>query len=135
LTHDSGHEDILMPIPMAVARFNRSVTNRLIGPFAGHLPGFGILIHRGRSSGREYRTPINVFRRRGGFAIALTYGPESQWVKNVLAAGDCRIVTGGREHTLTNPRLIRDPSRRGVPPLVRAVLGLADVEYFLLLDE
>src|SRR3954470_10163015 len=104
-----------MPISMAVARFNRRVTNRITGPIAGWAPGFGIVIHRGRSSGREYRTPINVFRRRGGFAVALTYGPESQWVKNVLAAGGCRIVTGGREHVLTNPRLIRDPRRRGVP--------------------
>jgi len=124
-----------MPIPMAVARFNRSVTNRILGPVAGRLPGFGIVVHRGRTSGREYRTPVNVFRRRGGFAIALTYGPESQWVQNVLAAGGCQIETGGRRYTVTHARLVRDPSRRGVPPLVRAVLGLADVEHFLLADE
>ena len=124
-----------MPIPMAVARFNRSVTNRILGPVAGRLPGFGIVVHRGRTSGREYRTPVNVFKRRGGFAIALTYGPESQWVKNVLAAGGCQIETVGRRYIVTNARLVRDPSRRGVPPLVRAVLGLANVEYFLLADQ
>jgi deazaflavin-dependent oxidoreductase (nitroreductase family) len=119
---------------MAVARFNRRVTNRVTGPFAGWLPGFGIVVHRGRTSGREYRTPINVFKRPGGYAVALTYGPSSQWVRNVLAAGGCVIETGGQHVRLTNPRVVHDARRRLVPPLVRVVLGLVDVNAFLLLD-
>ena len=39
-----------MPIPMAVASFNKKVTNRVTGPFAGHLPGFAVVTHRGRKS-------------------------------------------------------------------------------------
>ena len=76
-----------MPLPRAVARFNRHVTNRILGPFAYVLPLFGVVVHRGRRSRRLYRTPVNVFRRPGGVVIALTYGPESDWVRNVLAAG------------------------------------------------
>ena len=124
-----------MPIPMAVARFNKRVTNRVTGAIAGWMPGFGIVVHRGRASGREYRTPINVFKRGGGYAIALTYGPESQWVKNVLTAGGCQIETGGKLVRLTNPRVVHDPSQRLVPPLVRIPLSLLNVDAFLLLDE
>src|ERR1700747_688030 len=70
-----------------LARINIAFTNRITGLFAGWLPGFGILTHVGRKSGKVYRTPINVFRAPGGFIIALTYGGQSEWVKNVLAAG------------------------------------------------
>jgi len=40
--------------------------------FAGWLPGFGILTHVRRKSGKVYLTPINVFRASNGFIIALT---------------------------------------------------------------
>ena len=78
-----------------VAAFNLAVTNRITGRFADRLLGFGILTHAGRKSGRVYRTPVNVFRAPEGFLIALTYGRESEWVKNVLAAGGCELETRG----------------------------------------
>src|SRR5216117_811513 len=65
-----------------LASFNLAVTNRISSRFAPRLPGFGIVTHVGRKSGRVYRTPVNVFRDQNGFAIALTYGRESEWVKN-----------------------------------------------------
>ncbi len=123
-----------MPFPMAVARFNRRVTNRITGTFAGRLPGVDMVEHRGRTSGRSYRTPISVFRRPGGYAIALNYGAGAQWARNVLAAGGCVLKTRGRRRQMTNPRVVRDPGRRWVPPPVRAVLWLLNVDAFLLLD-
>ena len=45
-----------------VVAFNLAVTNRITSRFAARLPGFGILPHVGRKSGRVYRTPVNVFR-------------------------------------------------------------------------
>ena len=43
---------------------------------------------RAQESGRTYRTPINVFRSDGNrFVIALTYGPQTEWVQNILACG------------------------------------------------
>jgi len=48
-------------------KFNIAVTNRITGLFAGWLPGFGILTHVGRRSGKVYRTPVNVFRAQNGF--------------------------------------------------------------------
>src|SRR5450631_4495912 len=95
-----------------VAAFNLAVTNRITSRFADRLPGFGILTHVGRKSGRVYRTPINVFQVSEGFLIALTYGRESEWVKNVLAAGACQLKTRGVLYQLVAPTIVHDPSRR-----------------------
>jgi deazaflavin-dependent oxidoreductase (nitroreductase family) len=122
---------LVMPLPRSVAHFNRRVTNRVLGPLAYWLPHFGVIVHRGRKSGREYRTPVNVFRRRGGFIVALTYGPESDWVHNVLAAGGATLLTQGRRVRLDNPRLIHDEAHRAVPPVLRLVGKLGRVSDFL----
>jgi len=45
-----------------LAKINIAFTNRITGLFAGWLPGFGILTHVGRKSGKVYQTPVNVFR-------------------------------------------------------------------------
>jgi deazaflavin-dependent oxidoreductase (nitroreductase family) len=124
-----------MPLSRKVARFNERVTNRLTRPFVPHLPGFGLVVHTGRTSGRVYRTPVNVFVRNGRFVLALTYGPQAQWVKNVLAAGGCELVTRGREHRLVDPEIVHDDDRAPVPPAVRPVLRLLGVADFLLLRD
>lgn len=120
-----------MPAPRWLARANRRVTNRLLAPLVRHLPGFGVVLHTGRTTGRQYRTPVNVFRRADGFVIALVYGRDSQWVRNVLANGGCALETRGRTWRLTRPHLFHDERRRAVPWLVRLPLGLLRVEDFL----
>jgi deazaflavin-dependent oxidoreductase (nitroreductase family) len=118
-----------------VARFNRRFTNRITGPLAPWLPLFGVVVHTGRNSGREYHTPVNVFRHDGGFVIALTYGREADWVRNVLAADGCALITRGRRHSLTAPLLVHDVHRSRVPPPIRLPLRLLDVADFLSFDE
>ncbi len=120
-----------MPIPLSVGRFNKKVTNRITGRVATRLPGFGVVIHTGRKSHKQYRTPINVFRRGDKYLVALTYGPNADWVRNVLASGGCTLETRGRTVRLTRPRLFHDERRSTMPPHVRLVLGLADVSDFL----
>lgn len=118
-----------MPLPKRLARFNRVVTNRITYPIARTLPGFGVVLHTGRKSGRRYRTPVNAFRTPGGYLIALTYGPDSDWTRNVLAAGGCELLTMGRVVGLTDPRIVHD----GLPGVVRAVLARINVRDFLQL--
>jgi deazaflavin-dependent oxidoreductase (nitroreductase family) len=101
-------------------------------PLAGWAPGFAIIHHVGRNSGRRYQTPVNVFRHGDSYVIPLTYG-EGEWVKNVIAAGGCSIRTRGREVALAFPRLFRDPQRDAVPSPVGAILGVVDVDEFLAL--
>jgi deazaflavin-dependent oxidoreductase (nitroreductase family) len=122
-----------MPIPRRIARFNRRVTNRVTRHIVSWLPGFGLLFHTGRRSGQTYQTPINVFRGGDGYRIALTYGTESDWVRNVLAAGGCTIETRRRRIALTQPRIVNDPSRRWAPPVVRQVLGVVGASQYMQL--
>jgi deazaflavin-dependent oxidoreductase (nitroreductase family) len=124
-----------MPLPRALARFNRVVTNRIGRLVAPHVPGAAVVVHRGRRTGREYRTPISAFRRPGGYAVALTYGPGAEWVQNVLAAGDAILETRGRQVPVSNPRVVHDPTHRLVPRLVGDILSLIGADAFLVLDE
>jgi deazaflavin-dependent oxidoreductase (nitroreductase family) len=117
-----------------LAQFNIAVTNRITGLFAGWLPGFGILTHVGRKSGKVYRTPINVFRISTGFIIALTYSSNSEWVKNVLAAGGCQLKTGGKKHHLFAPAVVHDPTRRRFPIPVQLVLKLVGADEYMELS-
>jgi len=95
--------------------------NRFTRPLARRLPGFAILTHRGRKSGRTYQTPINVFRRGDDYFFFLTYGSDAQWVKNVLANGSCSIETRGRVVELAEPKLVTDAELRPAPPPVRFI--------------
>lgn len=124
-----------MPLPMTLARFNRRVTNRVARRFAGRIPPLANLEHRGRTSGRAYRTPVVLFRDgEDGLVIALTYGPGTDWVRNVLAAGGCTIESGGRRVALTEPRLLHgDRGLASLPHPVRFALRLLHVEDYLLL--
>jgi len=122
-----------MPLPKRLARFNLHVTNRVLGPVARQLPGFAVVSHVGRRSGRVHRTPVNLFRDGDRYVIALTYGSDSQWVRNVLAAGAVDIETRGRHVRLVAPEVVRDAGRSLVPGPIRPVLGLVRVSEFMLL--
>src|ERR1700758_627648 len=106
-----------MPIPLAVGRWNKAGLNRVTRHVAPWMPGLGLVVHHGRRSGNLYQTPVNVFPTGEGFIIALTYGPDTDWVKNVLAADGCELRTRGRVVRLTGPRLFRDETRRQIRPL------------------
>ena len=116
-------------------RVMRPFTNRVVNPitrlFAGWLPGFAILSYVGRTSGRRYSTPINVFGRNGTYIFALTYGSDVQWLKNVTAAGGCEMRTRGRTIHLTAPELFEDRSRKLMPLPVRVILRLNRVTQFV----
>jgi deazaflavin-dependent oxidoreductase (nitroreductase family) len=117
-----------------VGAFNLAVTNRITNRFAARLPGFGILTHVGRKSGKLYRTPVNVFREPDGFLIALTYGRDSEWVKNVVAAGGCELETRGVRYLLSAPTILHDPTRGRFPLLVRMMLRLIGADEFMKLS-
>ena len=119
-----------MPLPLKLAEFNKRVTNRVTRHIAPWAPGFAIVHHRGRRSGRAYDTPVNVFVRADGYLFALTYG-EGEWVRNVLAAGGCEITTRRRTVRLRSPNLYRDPHRTGIPIPARWILAATHVDEFL----
>jgi deazaflavin-dependent oxidoreductase (nitroreductase family) len=113
--------------------FASHIINPVARLFAGWMPGFGLLTYRGRTTGKIYRLPINVFVRGEHYIFVLTYGSESQWVKNVLAAGECQIRVRGRDVRLIEPELIVNPAWELVPRPVRFIESLAGVTEFLRL--
>jgi len=117
--------------PRWVAAFNLKVTNRITAPFVTWLPGFGVITHIGRKSAHRFRTPVNVFGAPEGFLIALTYGPNSHWVQNVLAAGNAELETRRRKYRLSAPEVIHDPTRHHFPFPVRIILRIIGATDFL----
>jgi deazaflavin-dependent oxidoreductase (nitroreductase family) len=129
--------DILahVPLPTWLARFNRRVTNPLLARAAVRLPYFCVVEHRGRTTGRIYRTPVNIFPTDGGVIIALTYGPHRDWVRNVHAAGGCDVVHRGRRRGMVDPKLVAAAeARSSIPVPVRLALAVLRVNEFLRLD-
>lgn len=124
-----------MPLPRSLARFNKRATNHVTRLVAGRLPGFAIVEHRGRTSGREYRTPVNAFRRAGGFELALTYGRDADWIANVDAAGNARLEYRGRTYAVDSPRIVDIEEAHAIPGWVRAILDRLHVDSVLVLDE
>jgi deazaflavin-dependent oxidoreductase (nitroreductase family) len=123
-----------MPIPTFVTKVNRAFTNRITGLFAGRIPPFAIIEHRGRTSGTLYRTPIMVFPFDGGFDIALTYGPEVDWARNVQAAGQCALEYRRRRIELVRPEHFSPmPESASIPAVVRWGLRIMGVHHYLRL--
>ncbi len=117
-----------MPFPKALARFNKHVTNRFVLLFAGWIPPLAVVQHRGRSSGRLYRTPVMAFPTDGGYVFALTYGRDVDWVKNLFAGGGS-VVYDGVEDSLVSISLIAyEEAKNVIPRWVRAFLRLLSVE-------
>jgi deazaflavin-dependent oxidoreductase (nitroreductase family) len=119
--------------PAWLARFNKLVTNPILRPVAARVPYFGVVVHRGRVSGRVYRTPVNVFQRGEEFIFALTYGSDRDWVRNLMNQGRFTLIHRGRRTELIEPRLWEaDEVPATIPAAARAILRRASVHTFLL---
>src|SRR5512133_2673899 len=105
-----------------LARFNRRLPNKVIGTVAGRrLSPVALVVHQGRRSGRQYRTPVMPLRLDDGFLVSLPYGPGRDWVANVLAAGRCTPQRGGRRFALADTRACWTPP--GPPRCCRRPCG------------
>ena len=91
----------------AVRKMNRAVTNPRQMKTAGQ-PGSwaSVIRHRGRRSGREYETPIGARETGDGFVVSLPYGPGTDWVRNIMAAGSAVLVYDGREYIVDQPEVV-----------------------------
>lgn len=122
-----------MPAPRSIARFNRAILNPITRRFAGRIAPFVLVTHIGRTSGTVRQTPVWGFPTPDGFIIALTYGPNADWVRNVLAAERCDVVYRNRAISLTEPALREaDPGTQPLPGLIKRALGIMGVRDFLV---
>ncbi|MGH8873439.1 MAG: nitroreductase family deazaflavin-dependent oxidoreductase [Acidimicrobiia bacterium] len=123
-----------MPLPRTLALFNRVVTNRITRPLATLLPGLAVIAHRGRVSGKEYRTPVNAWLDDESAIVALTYGHDVDWLKNLRAAEGGAIVSQGKTYQVGAPVLIGSEGMSRMPSMVRFILGTIDVDEFAVMS-
>jgi hypothetical protein len=96
------------------------------------LRAYSIVRHVGRSFGREDQNPVSAYPLGDGFVMPVLYGTQSQWVRNVMAAGRVTLRTKGQDHLLERPELI--PPQRALaayPLLLRWVIQGQRVEQFV----
>jgi len=79
--------------------------------------GSRVLEVRGRKSGQPRRTPVNLLTFEGRRYLVAPRG-HTQWVRNLRAAGEGRLLVGRRAETFTSSE-VPDDER---PPILRAYL-------------
>jgi len=105
------------PLTRRLARFS-------FGPFS-------IVRHIGRRSGKLYETPIIAAPVNEGFVIELTYGPDVDWHKNVLAAGGCTVLWHSKEFVIDKIEPIdAQTGRAAFSPLQQLILRLLRRKHF-----
>ena len=104
-----------MSLRKRLARFNRVVTNPIQRLWAPYVPPWAVVVHRGRKTGAAYSTPVTAFTGEGVIAIALPYGDDTDWVRNLLAANGGEVRRRGKTHRLADPRVVDRGDRSALP--------------------
>jgi deazaflavin-dependent oxidoreductase (nitroreductase family) len=113
--------------------FNKYVTNRVLRGLA-HLSfgPFALVRHVGRRSGNPYETVIMVWRTTGGLVIALTYGPNVDWYRNLQAAGGGTVFWHRRTYAVGKPEPIAaSTALPAFPLLFKLILGRSSLQDFV----
>jgi len=92
----------------------------------------GLLEHVGRRSGVARVTPVHPVPTASGFQIIVPLGAESQWARNVLAAGHCRLEVGADVHELDEPRLIAPWQADGLHAVAARLVQWLGFRYLVL---
>ena len=121
------------PVLNAVRRFNRRVSNPRQMATAGSPGAYASVIHHvGRTSGREYETPVGAMATEDGFVVALPYGTSADWLKNVLASGSATIVDEGSICRVDQPEVVPIAvAIDSIPPNERRLLRVFGVDECL----
>lgn len=125
-----------MSIPRLIAGFNKHVTNKFFLIFAGWLQPFTVISHVGRRSGHVYRTPVMAFPSGEGYVVALTYGRDVDWVKNLLSAGHGEVERGGLRVSMHAFRIASYKDAESLFPLwIRPSLWLISLKDCLYMEK
>jgi len=111
--HPNNAPGVPMRFPPWFENFQIKYINPVAVPIARFTPGITVITHRGRKSGRRLETAVSAYRKGHTVAIMLGHG-KTNWVKNILAAGEADIRLRGSDVHLINPRIVEagsdDPS-------------------------
>ena len=121
--------------PRMGTAFVNTVVNPLLlhrGLAGGGRSEIGTLEHVGRRSGVERTTLVHPEPIPDGFRVLVPLGMESQWARNVLAAGHCRLHLHGTVYDLDEPAMMPGAKATDLPRLVRRIMGALGVQYLRL---
>jgi deazaflavin-dependent oxidoreductase (nitroreductase family) len=120
------------PVVKIVMRPMTKMLNPLIIKLAGrrHFGMAAQIRHTGRRSGRTYTTPVSARRSGDIVVIALTFGNQSDWSRNVRSAGGGTIRIEGEDYNITKPQIM---SRQEAKPLVEAAFSPMERAGFRML--
>lgn len=124
-----------MVLPRWLGKINRSFTNRLLGRIPSRFSPFVIVHHRGRNTGHLYSVPLAAFRSATGLVFTPTYGPDADWVRNLLAADAFDLDRRGTTYRMNNARLVnRTEAWPDLPRPVRTAMIVLQVRSFVVAD-
>ncbi|MGV0742742.1 nitroreductase family deazaflavin-dependent oxidoreductase [Mycolicibacterium sp. XJ870] len=103
--HPNNAPGVPMLFPPWLERLQIKYINPALRPLSKRLPGFTVIKHRGRTSGTPYETIVTSYRKDNVLAVLLAHG-KTNWVKNVLAAGEADVHLFRGEVKVTNPRVL-----------------------------
>jgi deazaflavin-dependent oxidoreductase (nitroreductase family) len=119
-----------MPYPRWLARINKRVFN----PREIRRGVYPVVRHEGRTSGKSYETPLDAYQTKSGYVLVARYGPESDWVRNILAIGTAKLRIGDKEHALVSPKLVSQKEALNALVSAEPPAGFTKAEDFLLMD-
>ena len=94
------------PVLNAVRRLGRATKGFVLTSAGTAGNSVSVVHHVGRTTGRAYETPVGAVKTDDGFVIALPYGSNTDWLKNVLASGQATIVHDGTSHAVDQPEVV-----------------------------
>jgi len=95
-----------------------------------------LLTHVGRRSKKTYQTPLGAQPYGDGFVVSLPYGDQTDWCRNVMTAGTCKLALRGQTYELERPEGISGSQVfQTMPVLQRLVLKGGGIHEFLWLHK
>lgn len=93
---------------------------------------FALLLHKGRRSGKLYRTPLLVRHKPDGFVIALTYGPNTDWFRNIQTPNGGILRYLGKRYRLAGHEMLgASEGLNQFPAPMRPILKFNKVNEFV----
>lgn len=92
----------------------------------------GTLEHVGRTSGVLRLTPVHPEPTAHGFRVVVPLGVESEWARNVLAAGHCRLTLHDQVFELDEPEMVDASAVDDLPWVLRRIMGMLGFRYLFL---
>ena len=119
-----------------VRQFNKHILNPFaIWVVARHPMYYGVMHHVGRHSGRTYSTPVVAKLTADGMIIPLPYGADTDWCRNLLAAGHGTLTLQGAEYAIQSPTIVgADVAGPLVPAATARVWKWMGIEQYLRLE-